>query len=144
MKIKDQFEYELIIFMNKYKQNKLPSSFDKNFSYNHEIQNRLTTRLSHQLYIQRCDSTFARKIPLFEIPEIWNKWSYCTHNYTFTYQSKLKRQLKGEMLSHCTSSVRCVNTHCKDCLNWLNPFILCYILSYYLLWILVISFKTEV
>jgi len=45
LKIKDQFEYEITLFMNKYKQNKLPSSFDKNFSYNPEIQNRLTIRL---------------------------------------------------------------------------------------------------
>jgi len=116
LKIKDQFEYEITLFINKYKQNKLPSSF----SYNHEIQNRLTTRLSHQLYIQRCDPTYARKLLLFEFPKIW---SYCTNNYTFTSQSKLKRQLKGEMLSHYASSVMCVNTDCKDCLNWLNPFI---------------------
>lgn len=47
LKTTDQFEYEITLFMNKYKQNKLPSSFDKSFSYNHEIQNRFTTRLSH-------------------------------------------------------------------------------------------------
>ena len=68
LKIKDQFEYEITLFMNK--QNKLPLSFDKIFSFNHEIQNRLTTRLSHQLCTQRCDSTFARKLPLFEFPKI--------------------------------------------------------------------------
>jgi len=95
LKIKDQFEYEITLFMNKHKQNKLPSSFDNNFTYNHEIQNRFTTRLSH-FYIQRCHSTFARKLPLFEFPQkIGNKWSYCTH--IFTSQSKLKRQLKGEI-----------------------------------------------
>ena len=58
-----------------------------------------------------------RKLPLYEFPKIWNKYSYCTHNYTFISQSKLKRQLKGEMLSHFASNVSCVNTHCKDCQN---------------------------
>ena len=113
LKIKDQFEYETTIFMNKYRLNKLPCSFDKAFSFNHDVQSRLTTRQSNQLYIQRCDSTFASKLPLFEFPKIWNKWS-CAHNALIS-QSMLKKHLKAEMLSHYSSVVRCVNPYCKDC-----------------------------
>ena len=114
LKIKDQFEYEITLFMNKYRQNKLPYSFDKVFCFNHEIQGRLATRQSNQLYIQRCDSTFASKLPLFEFPKIWNKWSYCVHD-TFISQSSLKKKLKTEILSQYASNVRCANTHCKEC-----------------------------
>jgi hypothetical protein len=114
LNIKDQFQYEVTLFMNKYRQHQLPYSFHKVFSFNHEIQGRHTTRLSNQLYIERCDSTFASKLPLFEFPKIWNKWSYCAHN-TFISQSMLKKKLKTEMLSHYANSVRCDNTHCKDC-----------------------------
>jgi len=66
--------------MNKYRQNKLPRSFDELFPFNHDVQGGIMTRQSNQLYIQRCDSTFASNLPIFAFPKIWNKWSHCAQN----------------------------------------------------------------
>jgi len=62
LKIEDQFEYEI------------PCSFGNVLSYNHDVHG------GNQLNIQRCDSTVARKLLLFEFPKISNQWSYWTKN----------------------------------------------------------------
>jgi len=70
---------KLTLFMNQYRQNKLPCSSDKVISYNHDIHGRLTTKQLNQLYVHKCDFTFANKFP-----EMWYKWSYWAQNALIT------------------------------------------------------------
>ena len=54
--------------------NKLPVSFQNTYQYNYEIQDSHQTRNSNQLNIKRCDSKFAKSLPLYRFPEAWNSW----------------------------------------------------------------------
>ena len=75
MKLKDQYEYEAAIHMYKFVHNMLPLSFKHTFKFHYEFQSSHLTRQSSLIYIKRCDSNFARKLPLFAFPIIWNNWS---------------------------------------------------------------------
>ena len=73
MKLKDQYEYEAAILMYKFVHNKLPLPFKHTFKFHYEVQSSHLTRQSSLLIdIKRCDSNFARKLPLFAFPIIWN------------------------------------------------------------------------
>ena len=72
MKLKEQYEYEAAILMYKFVHNKLPLSFKHTFKFHYEVQSSHLTRQSSLIYIKRCDSNFARKLPLFAFPIIWN------------------------------------------------------------------------
>ena len=61
LKIQDQYEYEAAIFMTNFTQNKLPSSFNNLFTFNHEIRDNRETRLWSLLHVRRCDSAFSKK-----------------------------------------------------------------------------------
>ena len=68
MKLKEQYEYEAAILMYKFVHNKLPLSFKHTFKFHYEVQSSHLTRQSSLIYIKRCDSNFARKLPLFAFP----------------------------------------------------------------------------
>jgi len=55
--------------------NKLPVSFDNVFPLNKDVQINYETRQSNLMYIQRCMSCFSSNLPLYALPQIWNKWS---------------------------------------------------------------------
>ena len=68
LKISDLYQYQVLLFMYDFVHHNLPRSFDDSFHYNYEIQNLHQTRQSGQLYIPRCQSNFAGKLPLFYFP----------------------------------------------------------------------------
>ena len=68
LKVKDLFEYHVIQFMNDFLMRKLPSSFDKTYRLNCEIQATHHTRQHNQIFIERCNSTVASKLPYYTFP----------------------------------------------------------------------------
>ena len=80
------------MFMFDYTRKKLPNSFDSVFPYNYEIQSLRFTRQSKLLHILRCVSNFERKLPLYMLPSIWNKWASHLSENTTRNQFK-KRQI---------------------------------------------------
>ena len=55
LKVKDLYEYQILLFMYDYCHNKLPNSFNSTYNYNHEIQTLQRTRQSDLIYmISRC------------------------------------------------------------------------------------------
>ena len=74
LKIQDQFNVEVTLFMHDYVNNKLPTSFTNIYSHIRDNRENVQTRRSDNIYIPRCDSNFAMKLPLFNYPKIWNQW----------------------------------------------------------------------
>ena len=66
LKVKDLYEYQILLFMYDYCHNKLPKSFNSTYKYNHEIQILQRTRQSDLIYISRCRSNFAQNLPLIK------------------------------------------------------------------------------
>ena len=69
LKLNDLFDHESGLFMHNYVMNKLPESFGNMFTFNYEIQERHQTRQSSLLYLKRCNSKFAKKMPLYDFPK---------------------------------------------------------------------------
>ncbi len=112
LKLNDLYEQEVVLFMFKYMNKKLPLSFDRTFIKNHEIQNNYSTRRANLIYIERCDSSFASRLPLYLFPKIWNKW--CDRSLGISY-NQLKRKYKNSIFASYTTAVKCNNPHCKEC-----------------------------
>ena len=113
LKVKDLYEYQILLFMYDYCHNKLPKSFNSTYKYNHEIQILQRTRQSDLIYISRCRSNFAQNLPLIKFPQIWNKWA--PTNFQLLLRPAFKRSVKSKLLSTDRSTVRRTNTHCSDC-----------------------------
>ena len=113
MKVNDQYDYEVDLFMQGYITNNLPTSFQNTYMHTYEVHERHQTRQSNQLYMKRCDSRFAKSLPLYSFPVTWNKWADCI-SYTGS-RSKFKKQVKKYILSSYAEIVRCTNSHCIDC-----------------------------
>ena len=119
LKIQDQYEYEAALFMTKFTLNKLPSSFNNVFTFNHEIKDNRETRQSSLLHIRRCDSTFSKKLPLYDFPVIWNKWSSSLPMNPTVIQAK--KQTRASLLSQYADKVKCQNSRCFECKKtWLS------------------------
>ena len=118
LKLRDQYELNVTLFMHKYINNKLPSSFQNIFKLNHQVQINHNTRQANQMYISRCFSNFSEKLPLFEFPKIWNKWrneiSCLPENVSL---NKMKKTVTSVMLDAYASHIQCQNPLCKDCRN---------------------------
>ncbi len=113
LKVKDLYESQVALFMHDYVCKKLPSSFDNTFKHNYEIQEAHQTRQSNLIFIERCNSVYASKLPYYTFPVMWNKWNLIITD--FTSHNNLKSQLKGHLLSHYANSVKCSNKYCKEC-----------------------------
>ena len=113
LNLADQYEYEAALFMFKYVNNRLPLSFDHAFQFNHEVQTSHQTRQSSQMQVKRCNSNFAKKLPLFSFPIIWNKWSHKLIANMSVY--KFKSLIKSSLLSKYPEYVKCDNLTCKQC-----------------------------
>ena len=106
--------------MHDYEMRKLPDAFTDLFTYNYENQVNRETRQSSLLSIDRCDSTFASNLPLYNFPKLWNNWItnskyYSSKTYYSTSQTKFK--LKETFLSSYASTVKCSSLHCVDCME---------------------------
>jgi hypothetical protein len=115
LKLKDLYEYEVALFMYKFTKKELPLSFQHTFHYNHEIHASHSTRQSSHIYIRRCVSRFAKQLPLYNFPVIWNKW--CFSLVYKTSVTQVKGQIKSSMLNSYANKVRCNNSYCTDCSN---------------------------
>ncbi len=60
LNIYDMYEYEVVTFMHKFINHKLPNSFEQVYHHNYEIHDNRETRQSSLLHVERCHSTFAR------------------------------------------------------------------------------------
>jgi len=115
LKIGDMFEYNSVLFVFDFINNKLPISFNNLFKFNKDIPSARLTRQSEMLYITRCTSQFAGRLPLFVLPIIWNNWTKCIdQNGT---RSNCKRQIKIKLLDKYPTRVKCNNIHCTECHN---------------------------
>ena len=117
MKLNEQYEYEAAIHMYTFVHNKLhvPLSFKHTFKFHYEVQSSHLTRQSSLIYIKRCDSNFARKLPLFAFPIIWNNWS---PKLPFTVsEACVKKLIKRSLINSYmyAESIKCQNSRCRDC-----------------------------
>ena len=113
LKIDDQFEFEVLLFIYDYLNNKLPSSFQGKFKYNHEMRASYQTRQSNLLYIPLSKSIFTSRLPVVTYPRIWNTY-YCPTSET-TSRAMLKKYYKSLLLSKYQAVIVCLNSLCRDC-----------------------------
>ena len=113
LKLDDLFEYQSVIFMTDYMHDKLPLSFKNMFTINRNMPNARTTRQSNMLNIGRCDSQFSRKLPLYHLPALWNKWTkVISENLS---RRNIKRLVKSTIFEIYANNVTCDNIWCKQC-----------------------------
>ncbi len=112
LNIWDLHEYEVTLFMYKFVNHTLPQSFEWVYSFNYEIQADRVTRQSSLMHIKRCDSTFARRLPLYTFPVIWNQWSTSVDGHISL--NHMKKIVKSSLLNKYAQNVKCKNPRCKD------------------------------
>ena len=113
LKLTDLYEYQVTLFMFDYIANKLPISFHNTFKFNRDIENARITRQSDLLYVKRCRSQYASRLPLFSFPTIWNRLSISLNNSTS--RSLFKYNLKMKLISVYPMHVKCINRMCREC-----------------------------
>ena len=113
LKINDLYEYQIILFMNDFAKKKLPNSFDNIFKYNCDVLSSCPTRQYDLMFIERCDSTFSARLPLYNFPNIYNKWSRSLSLPTF--KSRLQSRMRTHLLSLYPDIVNCSSKFCKQC-----------------------------
>ncbi len=110
LKLGDLYEYEVVKFMSMYLKKQLPRSFDKLFMQNHEIQENHNTRQRNLIHIERCDSEFARRLPLYTFPYIWNRWS---NKLLDTPSNQMLKKCKSSMFTSYADTIKCDNLYCS-------------------------------
>jgi len=95
LKLGDLDEHQAALFMNDYIMGRLPHSFGDLFRFNCDIQDAYLTRQSSLIKIERCDSAFSAKFPIYKFPCIWNKWTSIIPN--FTSKCQFKNEVKKEV-----------------------------------------------
>ena len=83
------YEYQVVLFMHDYKTHKLSISFNKMYKFNYEVQAIYPTRQTELFHFERCMSPFAEKLPRFNFPHIWNRWSPQIVNIASRQQLKI-------------------------------------------------------
>ena len=73
LKLNDLYEYQCLMFMFDYITSKLSISFSGIFKFNRDNPDSRSTRQSDMFHIARCPLKFAQNLPLYTLPEIWNK-----------------------------------------------------------------------
>jgi len=116
LNVNDLYEFEILIFMHKFIHHKLPKSFSNIFTFNHEIRGDRPTRQSSLLHQERCDSNFAKRLPLYKFPVIWNIWSRIVPGNIVSLP-QFKKFVKNHMISNYSNSIKCNNIHCQDCID---------------------------
>ncbi len=115
LKLSDLYEHQAALFMNDYVMARLPHSFRDSFRFNCDIQETYLTRQSNLVRIERCNSAFSGKFPIYKFPRIWNRW--ITIVPRFTSRSHYKNEVKRNLLSTYAATVKCTNSFCNDCQN---------------------------
>ena len=111
LKLQDLYRYQSALFMHDYVSNNLPASFKNIFSYNRDIQTIHQTRQSDLLYISRCKTSFASKLPLYALPKIWNDWAAISSHSRLQF----KKNVKSNIILGYPTQVKCLNAYCMDC-----------------------------
>ncbi len=101
------------MFMYDYLVNNLPMSFNGTFVANRDVPNARPTRQSNLLHIPRCDSNFARKLPYYFLPSVWNEWARLIPDGHS--RSQVKRLVKKHKFSRYLDHVNCDNQYCHQC-----------------------------
>ena len=112
--INDQYTLEVMVFVNKFINNNLPTSFVDLYKFNHEVQLNHATRQSQKLHIQRCPTVFSSKLPLYIYPIIWNSWNFSDTSSTFP-RAHIKSRVRSLLISKYREVVHCSNPYCRDC-----------------------------
>ena len=112
LKIQDQYKLNILIFMHQLKHHKLPESFDCLTFFNPEhIQE---TRQVNLANCYRFRTSFTSRMPFHQFPREWNKLKYEIRETT--YLRSFKRKIHATFLNEYSSSVRCENVRCIQCL----------------------------
>ena len=109
----DLHEHQAALFVNDYIMGRLPHSFGYLFRFNFDIQEAYLTRQSSLIKIERCDSAFSAKFPIYKFPCIWNKWTSIIPN--FTSKCQFKNEVKRKLLFSYPTTVKCTNPFYNDC-----------------------------
>ena len=113
LKLNDLYESQVVVFMQHFLHHKLPKSFDNSFKLNCDVQLSHQTRQSDLFYIERCDSLFVKRMPLFNFPIIWNKWIRSLSGHATNRH--IQNQMKKSILSGYADKVKCKNPLCRQC-----------------------------
>ena len=111
LKVPDLYLYQSTLFMFDYVNKNLPSSFNNVFPYNRDIQTIRQTRQSDLLYVPRCTSSFANKLPFYTLPKLWNQWADCA---SFS-RNQFKHHIKSLTMLGYKTQVKCSYAYCKHC-----------------------------
>jgi hypothetical protein len=115
LKLNDLYEHQALLFIFDFISHTLPISFADTFKFNRDNPDSRTTRQSDMLCIARCQLQFARRLPLYAIPEIWNKQSRSYLNIDNLSRFQFKHRIQNKFLNAYQSNVRCMNERCLDC-----------------------------
>ena len=113
LKLTDLYEYQAVLFVYDFISNNLLPSFAHTFAFNRDMSNQHITRQSNLLYVAKCQSQFASKLPLFSLPIIWNKWAKVVPRIIHKYS--IKHHLKTKLLDSYQNKVKCDNVRCSEC-----------------------------
>ena len=113
LKLKDLWEYQIVLFMYDFVNNYLPQSFNNMFQLNLDINPDRITRQSSDLYMPKFKNMFVSKLPPFHFPKVWNHWkSKLDYNMP---RHAFKSSLKQYILSSYSSQIKCMYSGCKEC-----------------------------
>ena len=107
LRIPDQYIHQSLIFMFDYINNTLPVSFNGLFRYVHEARENYATRQSNHFIIKRGVSNFYEKLPIFNIPLIWNDLS--PNLDLVMNRRRFKKDIRNRMISEYSPSIKCNN-----------------------------------
>ena len=112
-KIDDIYEQQVLLFMHDLFNNKLPNSFNCMFTLNRDRPKARETRQSDLLYEAPCKRVFAKRLPTYKYPTLWNYWA--TRINLSGSKNQSKHLLKTHQLSSYQANVVCVNRRCREC-----------------------------
>jgi len=110
LKVTDQYQYDISLFMHNMKLNKVPQSFHT-FAY--FTPPTRPTRQSHVANMTRARTTFSSHLPLHKFPQTWNALEQAVRAINIT--SKFKRVLHAYFINKYLENVRCNNIRCIQC-----------------------------
>ena len=107
LKVNDLYEVEVIRFMLKYEDKKLPESFKSSFKTNAEINpNRIRTRNADDYYIKSTKTKLTEHLPCISLPKVWNKWN---HNIKKITGKRYMKQVYQQIINSYMENVTCTN-----------------------------------
>ena len=113
LKLSDILEYQSIMFMYDFLTNELPLSYGGCFVKNSDLPGARSTRQSDLFHVPRCQTNFASKLPVYQMPRAWNKYARLFAD--LPRKSTVKNTMKNHFLTGYSENIKCNNTHCRDC-----------------------------